>query len=60
MELKYMVYDTLSGDKVFHKTEEEALKDYNEALAMYEDEDAPYHVYLFEIKKMEEVNPENN
>lgn len=55
MEMKFMVWDTLSGDKVFHKTEEEALKDYNEALAMYEDGDAPYYVYLFEIKKMEEV-----
>jgi len=53
---KWMVYDTVSGDGVFHETEENAQKDYNEAIEMISEGDERDHkVYLLEVKKSEEI-----
>ncbi|RKJ74844.1 hypothetical protein D7X33_19120 [Butyricicoccus sp. 1XD8-22] len=53
---KWMVWDTASDDKIFHDTEEQARKDYNEAISMIEndDETGEFTVYLFEVKEQKD------
>jgi len=58
MSEKWMVYDTASGDIVFHDSEEKAQKDYDYAVSMIEEGDRPYKVYLFEVKKESDVSNE--
>lgn len=52
-----MVWDTATGDKVFHDEEEKALKDYNEAIKMIEEEGfvGEFTVYLFELKEQKDI-----
>ena len=54
---KWMVWDTASGDKVFHGAEEKALKDYTEAITMIQDEGlaGEFTVYLFELKEQKDI-----
>ena len=54
---KWMVWDTATGDKVFHDTEDKARKDYNEAISMIEDEglEGEFTVYLFELQKQKDI-----
>lgn len=52
---KWMVWDTASGDKVFHDTEEKALQDYSEAITMIQDGELAGTVYLFELKEQKDI-----
>ncbi|MGJ9460302.1 hypothetical protein [Oceanobacillus sp. CF4.6] len=53
MSKNWMVYDSDSGDMIFHDTKEGAQKDYNEAIAGIEDAESngEYKVYMFELRK---------
>jgi hypothetical protein len=53
MDKQWMVYDTASGDIVFHNSEEEAQKDYDNAIkGIEEDELLGVHgVYIFKVAK---------
>jgi hypothetical protein len=53
MDEKWMVYDTSSGDIVFHGTEEKAMEDYDNAVkSIVEDELLGEHkVYIFKVAK---------
>lgn len=56
MSKKFMVYDTATRDMLFHDSEEKAQKDYDEATRMIlEGDESGHTVYLFEVKKQEEV-----
>lgn len=50
---KWMVWDTHFDDKVFHDTEEAALKDYNEAIKDIEDasQNGEHKIFMFKVEK---------
>lgn len=50
----YMVYDTVTGDTVFHENFENALEDYKECLDLIQGE-GKGESYLFKIEKSCEV-----
>ncbi|MCY9148822.1 hypothetical protein [Bacillus haynesii] len=57
-DFKYVLYDTFTEEMYFCKEEENALKEYEKAkedVSKLCDEDAPEHVYLFQIVKQEEI-----
>ena len=54
---KWMVWDTYSGDKIFHKSEQSARNDYKEAISMINEESSigEFSVYLFELKEQKDI-----
>ena len=49
----YMVYETITGDKIFHENYENALEDYKKCLDLIEKE-CLGECYLFKIEKYQE------
>jgi hypothetical protein len=48
----FCVYDTFTGDLVFHNSEDEALEDFNCVVDIFESVEAKGHeVYIYEVKK---------
>ena len=53
MNEKWMVYDTASGDIVFHDTEEKAKKDHDNAVKDLDGDLVGEHkVYIFRVEKI--------
>lgn len=57
MDKKWMVYDTASGDILFHDTKEKAQKDYDDASKDLESEGlvGEHKVYMFRVEKVQTI-----
>lgn len=57
MDEKWMVYDTDSGDIIFHDTKEKAEKDYDDASKGLESGELPgeHKVYMFRVEKVQMI-----